>query len=106
MPEAPPALEQFRQALGVDADNLVRDEDGAWAIEGGPGHGYVSRAPGGFHISICGWTEHGQERASYVFTKFARLVEVGDYGEKLFLMDRLPNREEAKTIRRWLALRR
>jgi hypothetical protein len=107
MLKAPAALEEFRQALGAEPEDFSPPDWGAskeWAIEGTKG--WVSCAPGGFHVSIHGYTSHGQERAVYAFAKFARLLEIGDDGERLFLMAKPPNEDEAKMLRRWLGLRR
>ena len=95
MLEVPAALVEFSQALGVGAPE-------PWgAIEGR--HGEISCAPGGgFHISVYGYTPHGQERAIYAFAGFARLVEIGADGERLFIMHSLPNEKAAEIIRRWL----
>jgi hypothetical protein len=109
MPEVPPAaLEEFRQVLGVEPGAVSPPDWGVstdgWSIEGG--HGTVSCKPeGGFHILIFGYTDHGQERAIAAFAKFARLIEIGEDGGRLFTMARLPDRGEAAILRRWLALR-
>jgi hypothetical protein len=103
MLEIPAVLEEFRQALGEPLADLVVDTWG-WTIEGG--HGAVSCKPGsGFHISIFGYTDYGQERAIHAFAKFARLVEIDENGGRLFTMARLPDKNEAAILRRWLALR-
>ena len=100
--EAPAALEAFRQSLGAQALNV--DDFGSWAIVGT--HGEVSCAPNGeFHVSIHGFTQRGQDRVAHAFAKFARLLEIGDDGERLFVMGRLPNSDEAKKLRDWLGLR-
>lgn len=107
MLEIPAALEEFRKALGAEPGDLSPSDWGpspSWSIEGTHGHVWC-KPGGGFHISIFGYTDHGQERAIYAFLKFARLAEIGDDGDRLFIMDRLPTAKEAEILRRWLALR-
>jgi hypothetical protein len=108
MLKAPAALEEFRQALGAAPEDVSPPDWGAsndWAIEGT--HGFVSCKPGGgFYVSVFGYTDRGQERAAIAFVKFARLLEIGGDGERLFLMARPPNGDEAKRLRDWLGLRR
>jgi hypothetical protein len=94
-------LQNFAEALGSRATCLRRDDCGDWHILGRKGHVYVYDATAVLLVyhpgSARGWT----------FAKaslgFCRVTQDGD-DEGCLVLDHLPTRDEASTIRRVLVI--
>jgi hypothetical protein len=106
-----PALLRLVEALGCRRAALRRDDCHDWRINGK--QGWVYAVPEGFQLFFfarCGvneWDGVGPHIEDYVRAKrnliFCRLVQDG-IGEGIFLLDRLPYRDEAVIIRDTLVL--
>jgi hypothetical protein len=101
-----PALLKFLEALGCRDAALRRDECSDWRINGKQGHIYS--VPEGFQLiffarnGVTEWDGAGPHMEDYTRAKrnlvFCRLMQDGT-GEGIFLLDRLPTKEEAEDIR-------
>jgi hypothetical protein len=99
-------LLKFVEALGCRDNALRRDECSDWRISGK--QGWIYSVSEGFQIlffareGVNEWDGVGPHIEDYVKAKraltFCRLVQDGT-GEGIFLLDRLPTKEEAETIR-------
>jgi hypothetical protein len=101
-----PALLKLVEALGCRDNALRRDECSDWRITGK--QGWIYSVPVGFQIlffarnGVNEWDGDGPHIEDYVRAKrgllFRRLTQDGT-GEGIFVLDRLPTKEEAATIR-------
>jgi hypothetical protein len=101
-----PALLKLVEALGCRDVCLRRDECSDWRISGKQGHIYS--VPEGFQLiffarnGVNEWDGAGPHIEDYIRAKrnlvFCRLVQDGT-GEGIFLLDRLPTKDEAETVR-------
>lgn len=106
-----PALLPFLAAIGARDNTLRRDECSDWRIKGE--RGWIYAGPEGYQLCFFarnGVTEFdgaGPHIEDYVRAKralaFCRLIQDGT-GEGIFLLDRLPTRDEGETIREIFAI--
>jgi hypothetical protein len=90
----------FASALGSRDKALHRDECGDPRINGRRGHIYA--APEGFMLAVMGWSANGWNKAKRALA-FASLSQDGD-DEGILILDRLPTKTEAETIRHYLGV--
>jgi hypothetical protein len=101
-----PALLKLVEALGCRDNALRRDECSDWRISGK--QGWIYSVPEGFQLcffarnGVTEWDGAGPHMEDYTRAKrslvFCRLVQDGT-GEGIFMLDRLPTKDEAETIR-------